>query len=165
VKLSKRLTALLLALALALTFALPALAEGESEEPNPAMPVITVQPQTVRVKANRDFTLSVKAHIPNGDEIGYWWWDDTYSRSPIGSTEKIKLNRNPFTYSIYVEVYNAAHPEYSVTSEIACVEVYRPAIEDSLINFEFLLMLFAPLLGYPIAFLINYLILPLLRIF
>ena len=153
---TKHALAVLLALVLALTLALPAFA---ADDPNPAMPVITVQPQSVRVKADRDFTLSMKAHIPNGDEISYrWWWDDGYSLHLLGGTEKITLNRNPDTCYIYVEVFNAVHPEYSVTSETVCVEVYRPRFEENLINSLFVVMLFAPLIGYPYGVLVNVLL-------
>ena len=67
------LLTLALALALALPLALPAFADGE---PNPAMPVITVQPnpKDIRVKFGESFTLSAEAVIPNGDEVRYEWF-------------------------------------------------------------------------------------------
>ena len=58
----KRLLALLLALALALILALPAFAE-----PDPAMPVITVQPQNATIIEVlfyvKETTIRVNAHV------------------------------------------------------------------------------------------------------
>jgi len=65
----KRIACIVLALSLATGFGLPA----QAEEADPAMPVITKQPESVAVLPGEEFTLSVEAHIPNGDAVGYQW--------------------------------------------------------------------------------------------
>jgi len=50
---------------------LPAAQEFEYDPD--ACPVITRQPESVTLKKEGRFTLSVEAHIPNGDAIGYVW--------------------------------------------------------------------------------------------
>ena len=116
----KRLLALLLTLALAFALALPALAQDE--EPNPAMPVITVQPQGGRIRLYESVTVSIQAHIPNGDEPGYLW----HCRYSDGSEESWYGGAQIEIYdaaSCYVEVYNKANPEYRVTSATVQVEL------------------------------------------
>ena len=95
----KKILALLLTLALCLTLALPAFALEEGE-PDPAMPVITAQPEDIPlplrellktngltlliaivkqeedVKLDFAFELSIAATIPNGDPVGYQWYMD-----------------------------------------------------------------------------------------
>ena len=125
---AKKLLALLLTLALALTLALPAFAEDEPpEEPNPAMPVITVQPQSVRVRVNETFTLSVEAYIPNGDEIGYRWSGYGLGYTPKDTKELTYTFGSWYqgTYEYTVEVFNLNNPELIITSEIAVVEAYQ----------------------------------------
>ena len=68
-KLLKRLTCIVLAFAL--MFGFPVAARGE--EADPAMPVITKQPENIGVLPGEEFTLSVEAYIPNGDAVGYQW--------------------------------------------------------------------------------------------
>jgi len=65
----KKTLAVLLALILGMGLGVPAAAE----EPDPSVPVITVQPVGVGVLLGEDFTLSVQAHIPNGETVGYQW--------------------------------------------------------------------------------------------
>jgi len=134
-KRTKRLLAILLALALAFTLALPAFAE----DPDPAMPVITVQPQSVHVAYfNKGFTLFVEAYIPNGDAIGYRW----VRIPPSGAEEKVGGNfasytytewSAPETYYFYVEVYNRNNPELSVTSETVSVSMEPPTLWEAYI--------------------------------
>jgi len=116
---AKKLLALLLTIALALSLALPAFAE---EEPNPAMPVITVQPQGGSQKAFRaSFTVSVQAHIPNDDNIGYEWYRNGVLTRQTGASMNDGLS-SPGTLEIYVVVYNRDNPEYRVTSQtVQCV--------------------------------------------
>ena len=122
---TKKLLALLLALALGFTLALPAFAE---DEPNPAMPVITVQPVGGRVKAGQEFKFSVEAHIPNGDEIGFRWYGSPRNPLVDAQTASIKLTF-PGTYTYYVEAYNINNPEYAVTSQTVTVEVSHGVLD------------------------------------
>jgi len=69
----KRLSALLLALLLAFGI-VPFSAAAKAA--NPAMPIITKQPESITVKCCEEFTLSVEAYIPNGDEVRYQWYED-----------------------------------------------------------------------------------------
>lgn len=126
-KYTKRLLAALLSLALAFSPALPAFAQDEEPEgPDPAMPVITVQPQSYRFRFDdrpRELQLSVEAHIPGGGEIGYQW----YRGDVLISGEKtIRVNPPESERSDYyhVVVYNVNNPEYRAVSETARVEVY-----------------------------------------
>ena len=163
--LSKRLLALFLVFVLAFSLALPAFAEGEPEEPNPAMPVITVQPQGGRIRLGQKFTLSVQAHIPNGDEIEYIWY---HSRRIIDMPSSNELvisgdyaGTNEYSIEVNVEVINKANPEYSVTSETARVEVYLTPYDQFMMSdfgntaMGVLLFPFAPL-----AFLLWWFVLP-----
>jgi len=137
----KKLIALLLTLVLAFGLMLPALAEGETEaetdpvapvvtmqeEADPAMPIITVQPQGGRIRAGKNFSLSVEAHIPNGDEIGFRW---RVSTGRVANTQTISIMAsNPETYTVYVEVYNRSNPEYVVVSQTATVNVYYNVLD------------------------------------
>ena len=114
----KRLLALLLTLSLAFTLALPAFAE----DPDPAMPVITVQPQSGQISLGGTYKHSVEASIPNGDEVGYRWYRNGEVIAHT-SSEWLSTN-NRTTAEYYVVVYNVAQPELSVTSETARVEVH-----------------------------------------
>jgi len=116
------LLACALTLALALSFIPHAFAQ---DEPGPAMPVITVQPQGSSQKVARaTFTLSVEAHIPSGDAIGYEWYRDGVP-APINATgASMSLGlTTPRTANIYVVVHNLDHPEYSVTSQTVQIEL------------------------------------------
>ena len=118
-KLLKRLLVSLLVLALALGLALPAFSVDD-----PAMPVITVQPQGVSTKQNQRIVLSVEAHIPNGDEIGYQWYCG--SNTLVGQTGAcLEIKRAAPTDSglYYVEVYNRGDKAFSVRSAGANVKV------------------------------------------
>ena len=139
----KRILSILLVLALAFTLALPAFAE----DPDPAMPVITVQPEGVRVHPNRTFVLSVEAYIPNGDPIRYLWYRD--DGTAFASAAEVRRSESTLgTYNYYVVVINNANPEYSVTSETVQVEVY--SAWDDLTFFQ---KVFGPglLIGYFLA--------------
>jgi len=124
---TKRLIALLLGIVLTFSLALPAFAEGDPpEEPDPAMPVITVQPKNVNVSYREKFTLSVRAYISNGDRIGYLW--RTADGETIEDTSYPEFTRYSdvnWTGDYCVEVYNRDHPEYRVTSETVHVEVHK----------------------------------------
>jgi len=125
-KLSKRLLAMLLTLVLALTLALPAFAEDDPpEEPNPAMPVITVQPVGGSMAIGELITLRVEAYIPNGDEVGYRWYRDMPHTDEHYSAELTIQAGYVGVANYYVEVFNLAQPELKVTSEAARVEVYK----------------------------------------
>ena len=129
-KQSKRLLALMLTLVLAFSLALPALAEDADppEEPNPAMPVITVQPVGGRARQYGITTLSVQAYIPNGDEIGYQWYRDNSDEFYIWEEDGKSATLSDWSDSAadyYVVVYNLNHPECSVTSETVHIDVYR----------------------------------------
>jgi len=155
-KLPKRILALLLAFMLALGLGASVIAEDEPPgEPNPAMPVITAQPRGGRVKLGRSLNLRVKAHIPNGDEIGYRWFRD---ERQLG-TDKASITgtANQFSAGDYrVEIYNRANPEYCVTSETVHVEVYQTFFQKVRLDVFFEIVfaiLLAPVL-LPVALLI-----------
>jgi len=126
-KASTRLLALLLSFVLAFGLALPAFAqesliENSEATENPAMPVITVQPQGGRVRLGEPYTLSVEAYIPNGDEFGLRWYnsaDDFIGNIPVITTTPYSLG----TRSYSVVVYNRNNWDCYVQSEIARVEV------------------------------------------
>ncbi|MCL2494460.1 MAG: hypothetical protein FWE98_02235 [Oscillospiraceae bacterium] len=132
-KQTKRLLALLLTLALALTLALPAFAETDPpEEPNPAMPVITVQPEgpTDRLRASYEgFMLRVEATIPNGDPISYRWYQNGVDVTNDDVPFCVSQESEPGDYYYYVEVYNRANPAFSVTSETIHVEFYISPVD------------------------------------
>jgi len=76
-KYHKHLCVLLLTLLLAFGIAPSAAAETEIfdvQSNDSAMPVITRQPESLTVLCCEEFTLSVEAYIPNGDELGYQWY-------------------------------------------------------------------------------------------
>jgi len=79
-KTTKRLLVLLLGLALAFALAMPAFAE--EDEPASPMPVITVQPEWISTGISTEITLAVEAEIPNGDPLGYQWYD-AFKKKPI----------------------------------------------------------------------------------
>ena len=121
---TKRLLALLLTLLLAFTLALPAFAEDDPpEEPDPAMPVITRQPQAGKWRFLEGVNISLEAQIPNGDPIGYIWhirYEDGSEKSLTGYGLAILVD---YGATFTVEVYNKANPEYRVTSESLRLEM------------------------------------------
>ena len=154
---STRLLALLLSLVLAFSLALPAFAEDDlPEEPNPAMPIITVQPVGLRVKADTEFTLSVEAYIPNGDEVGYEWrhvLPDGSTKYP-GSRNSARISQTLSgvrTHYYTVVVYNRSNPEYRVTSETVSVKVYQTPLD--VISNYFMIALGITFMGGPLNFL------------
>jgi hypothetical protein len=166
-KFTKRMLAALLTLALSIALALPALAE---DEPNPAMPVITVQPNGGRVKSGS--TISVQAHIPNGDEIGYVWARFSDS-DPVGTTEGSGATvtvRSTGKYYYRVRVYNQTNPELYVMSETVLVESHLTIFEQIAaalmlpLTIPAMAFIFPPFPGlsilllpfYPIIFLIQW---------
>jgi len=88
----KRLLSALLILAIALALAMPAFAEGE---PNPAMPEITAQPVSCKVNLGSGWwSLEVVAEIPNGDPIGYQWYQvSPQGDIPVGPNHQ-RIDRN-----------------------------------------------------------------------
>jgi len=121
----KKLLAILLACVLALSFALPSMAMEDTlpEELIPAVPVITEQPEGLRVCRGEAFTLRVAANVPNGDAIGYRWY--RYLQQEVGSEQSLRLTADENTAGYYyVEVYNLDNPEVpAVTSNHVFVEV------------------------------------------
>ena len=151
---TKTVLALLLSLALAFTLVLPAFAETDPPEdfdPD-MMPVITVQPQSIRIRVHEAYTLSVDAYIPNGDEIGYRWrgsgiTEPRPSYAPEWTKEFTKSygQIDAGIYEYTVEVYNLNNPEYSVTSEVVQVEAYatfRDRVESYFARLLFAFSLF-----------------------
>jgi len=136
-KFKKHILATLLAIALALTLALPAMA---ADEPDPAMPVITVQPVGSSQRALRaTFVISVQAHIPNGDDVGYTWyrngertgWAGENNGDNISVTLQMHVTNNtPETNSFYVVVHNLEDPERSVTSQTVQIELLPLSFSD-----------------------------------
>ena len=130
---TRRVFSVLLALILALGLAVPALAEGE---PDPAMPVITAQPQSVTVKSNEIFTLTIAAEIPNGDEVGYqWYMNDLPMPMPVSFSDSfiaLQLGEQGFDgFAFYCVVYNLNDDTKSVTSETITVTVERKSDEKA----------------------------------
>jgi len=132
-KQSKRLVALLLGLLICFGLGLPAFAQAD-----PAMPVITEQPKGATLVANSEsmfadrteikHILSVKAHIPNGDPVGYRWyknggrlydWSDTLSQVEASNTKF-------WAGEYYIEVFNRDNPEISVKSKTVRVVIDQP---------------------------------------
>ena len=124
----KRLLALLLALVLAFGLAMPAIAQESLTEhssanadttegsatKNPAMPVITVQPQVLMYN-DTSFEIRFEAHIPNGDPMGIRWYDAgtgwLVASDPaafwIGvSVDFLGLGGGTTQFRYYVEAYN-----------------------------------------------------------
>jgi len=115
----------------------PSPASPAPRDDNPAMPVITKQPQSITVKCCEEFTLSVEAYIPNGDEVGYRWYIEYLPNhsSSISDAKSpsllvpyfylfrpyLSISSNPVTqYSLYCSVYNktGAGGVYSETATI-----------------------------------------------
>lgn len=131
----KKFTAILLVLSLLFAFALFASAqeiENNAEESNPAMPVITLQPQGGRSRGSHH--VSIEASAPNGDEISFRWyrngilafqgiWEDSAHVGTPGAT----------TY-YHIVVYNRTNPAYYVKSDVISVEVYTTFM-DSVADF------------------------------
>lgn len=118
----KKLIAALLTLALAFTLALPAMAE-ESEAPNPGMPVITWQPQYTKIDVGRSFQLEVSATIDEGSALAYQWYRDGVLLEGETGRSFSAVADTVGVFELYVEVYNADHPEHYVTSDTVTVEV------------------------------------------
>ena len=156
---TKRLLALLLTLVLALGLALPTFAST-----NPAMPVITKQPQSVTVLNGETYTFSIEAEIPNGDPLRYEWYavDDTYPDWCYSTEASLSLwtgvQFELFVKSVqadfYCVVYNADDDSLFVQSEAATVTVLKDdsAVREAFCKLllairEFLLFLFFPWYG------------------
>ena len=151
-KTAKTLLALALTLALTLTLALPAFAETDpSEEPDPAMPVITVQPEGVRVKFGRFVTLSVQANIPNGDEIGYQWYcGDTKLDGETGASIRFRaINIYQGSGDYRIEVFSLTNEACSITSELARVEIDK-TVYMNILTFLLYLMPVGTLVALPL---------------
>lgn len=165
--LTKKLFALLLALALALGLALPTFAGGE---PDPAMPVITKQPEDVKLNVNlfgdAEFTLRIEAYIPNGDPVGYQWWYDLSNTGslyvPIEGATGSTFTASTADYgsSLYCVVYNAAEgPEgtHSAASRKASVTTFLGLLPS-------ILVLVVSVAALPFSLLVPVFLLPMLFI-
>ena len=146
----KKLLVLLLSFIFVFGLALPVLAQesilehSEATE-NPAMPVITVQPQGGRVRVYEAIRLSVQASIPNGESVSYRWYRENNDIEYFDTATLLYTEAKPGDFYFYVEVYNRNHPEYSVISEIVRIEVYetfidrftefRAGVQNSIIEF------------------------------
>jgi len=123
-KFTKRMLAAILALAMALTLCLPAMADDEipPEEPNPAMPVITMMLQGARVKYGQPLTLTAEAYVPNGDAVRYEWYGPMSRRGSGASLTIDKVNQyDAGNYLLYV--YNASDKSCYVKAELVRVDV------------------------------------------
>jgi len=142
----KRVLALLLALALGVGLAVPAFAQesiiehSEATE-NPAKPVITAQPEPYAVPHNPAtfFWVQVKAEIPNGDPVGYQWYEARPKGDiPVNCTGGYFHNYNEPNYNrldilrgieLYCVVYNlndstAEAGPHRVVSQTVTVQPY-----------------------------------------
>jgi len=99
----KRLFILLLSLALAFTLALPAFAEDD--EPASPMPVITVQPERISTGIFTEITLRVEAEIPNGDPLGYQWYD-AFNKKPIEGAVAAEFCFNSDDMNMFFGLFN-----------------------------------------------------------
>ena len=131
-KLLKRLPTLALALVLTLGLVLPVFAEEE-----PAIPVITVQPKNTNIREVLIFripiTLSVQAHIPNGDEVGYRWYKDgspLYTKTE--STLTLKDGGDQGLY--YVEVFNKTNLNGQMVKSNEVRVAYEPTITRKILR-------------------------------
>jgi len=153
---TKRLIALLMSLVLAFTLALPAFAETEAPEVNPAMPVITVQPESVTILNGSSYTLSVQAEIPNGDPLRYEWYElgtdrivsDEASFS-AGISVQFANTTDSARFYYYVIVFNANDETLFVQSETVSVTVEQEYIpwgsaRNSVQDFLYLLFVETP---------------------
>jgi len=100
----KRLSALLLALLLA--FGIVPFCTAEAD--NPAMPIITKQPESLTVKCCEEFTLSVEAYIPNGDELQFRWRRNESSYHRQG----IFLSGGEFSYNATITIPHLSRNTY-----------------------------------------------------
>jgi len=149
-KYATRILTLLLALVLCAGLAVPVFAEEgeeldlampeivmqspEEDEPDPAMPVITMQPEPYTVQNNPStfFRVGVLAEIPNGDPIGYQWYEAKPKGDiPLSSTTN-RLNEGYSEWDLligvnfYCVVYNqsdstAEEGPHRVVSETVAV--------------------------------------------
>jgi len=132
----KRALAVLLALVLAFGLALPAMAAEDEPEPCPycaedstcpRMPVITQQPQSVRMDLFSDgfIPVSVEAYIPNDEWIGVRWYRGEQAvRSNSNIHNRFNVHVNTESGDYHAVVYNIFSPEHYVVSET--FRVYNP---------------------------------------
>lgn len=146
-KLSKRLFALLIGLVLAFSLALPAFAEDD--EPDPAMPVITLQPrETITLKLDDgDLHIYVEANISNRDPIGYQWYvipKEGGAATPIIEDASGPELSRVFNYregtKFFVVVYNKADSSatdglHRVQSEESTLTIIKPSFWDRIVYF------------------------------
>lgn len=105
----RKLIGLVLVSFLMLGMATPAMAQDEAD---PAMPVITLQPQPMTALCGMRFTLRVEAHCPNGDPVGYEWHritgalNQAYNRE--GPALFLEAEEEEGETSYQCVVYNAA---------------------------------------------------------
>jgi hypothetical protein len=131
--------AILLCAVLMVGLATPALAYEESTDPR--RPVITQElyPYHTRLRSSLALwgrnpwvpvSLSLQAHIPNGDPIGFRWYrDGDYIGSTTTPHAILHFNlasRPPFTF-FSVVVYNRHHPYIQEFPRSAIAETYSTA--------------------------------------
>jgi len=108
-----------------LSDASPSPASPAPRDDNPAMPIITKQPQSITVKCCEEFTLSVEAYIPNGDEVGYRWYrNGDRIDDATGPTLTVPYYYYYSSYDsslYYCNVYNKSNSRTYVDSERAIV--------------------------------------------
>lgn len=138
-KRSKRLLALLMIFCFTFLFTLPAIAEGEFEEPDLAMPVITGQPQeSANIRSDMSMNLFVYANIPTDDSlIRYQWFvienEGANSKKLKGKTDylltvPVKDYQNGAKF--YCVVYNASDSSpddgsHRVESSMTTLTIYE----------------------------------------
>ena len=130
-KRSKRILALFLSVILALGLGPAVFAEGENE-PDPAMPVITKQPEslTVSFPFDSDIRITIEAEIPNGDPISYLWFvnDELYYpwlhdfREPYFKCGSKGENKAKSKYHCVVYNKNKDDDSHRVVSETVTVK-------------------------------------------
>lgn len=152
----KKLIALLLALTMVFGVSVSAMAinsfeAGESSDSS-LMPIITSQPRNMRMPVDADSSklISIKACIPNGDEIGYKLY---LGEKLIDDGAYISFNKSYEPGEYRVVVYNKNNPEYSVTSDTFTFRLYKssPIMEKlselSAVAFLSSVFVFVPIIG------------------
>ena len=134
-KYAKKWLTLLLALAMGLAPAMPAFAAAE---PNPAMPVITMDMliDMAPVKYGKQYRLdlTIQAVIPNGDPIGYQWYEwyegvldpRAIPGANAPSYTVHSMNTGGANPSYYCVVFNANDETLAVTSRPTVIWLERP---------------------------------------
>ncbi|MCL2446129.1 MAG: hypothetical protein FWD06_05130 [Oscillospiraceae bacterium] len=120
-------------------------------------PIITQQPQNASGYFNRPITLSVHAHVENGDPVAFQWYQMSGStaRRIEGATESTLVisSSQRVRTEFRVTVYNANHPSARVHSNRAWVNVTNnPWTTIILPVFIALLVVFATVAAIGVVF-------------